>query len=106
MSSFSSGGAPVLKPRAHLNLSLRSFRLNSPQPLNRLNPKESRERKAKPMKDLQSSSAQVRQAAYDIHLYHGHNHLEMRKLARSQDAARCKSKPTFVLAAVSAFFAV
>jgi len=145
------------------------------------------------MKDLQSLCAQVRQTAYDIHLYHGHGHLEkvyenalahrlrragldvkqqhpikvfdedgtligdyyadllvdgwlvvelktakalgdehvaqvlgylksarlehgllinfgsykfeMRKFAWSQDAARRKSKPTFLLAAVSAFFA-
>ena len=28
------------------------------------------------MKDLQSLCAQVRQTAYDIHLYHGHGHLE------------------------------
>src|SRR6266571_2656262 len=55
---------------------LRSFRLNSPQPANRLNRKERRERKGKPMKDLQSLCAQVRQTAYDIHLYHGHGHLE------------------------------
>jgi len=64
------------------------------------------------MKDLQSLCAQVRQTAYDIHLYHGHGHLEnwsyrfeMRKLAWSQDAARRKSKPASLLSAVSAFFA-
>ena len=64
------------------------------------------------MKDPQSLCAQVRQTAYDIHLYHGHGHLEnwsykfeMRKFAWSQDAARRKSKPTFLLFAVSAFFA-
>src|SRR5438093_3230636 len=28
------------------------------------------------MKDLQSLCAQVRQTAYNIHLYHGHGHLE------------------------------
>src|SRR5437867_6148272 len=28
------------------------------------------------MKDLQSLCAQVRQTVYDIHLYHGHGHLE------------------------------
>src|SRR5881296_2864766 len=28
------------------------------------------------MKDLQSLCAQVRQTSYDIHLYHGHGHLE------------------------------
>ena len=28
------------------------------------------------MKDLQPLCAQVRQTAYDIHLYHGHGHLE------------------------------
>ena len=28
------------------------------------------------MKDPQSLCAQVRQTAYDIHLYHGHGHLE------------------------------
>jgi hypothetical protein len=39
-------------------------------------------------------------------IYHGHDHLEMRKFAWSQDVARRKSKPTFLLAAVSAFFAV
>ena len=49
-----------------------------------------------------------RQTAYDIHLYHGHGHLEkvyefeMRQFAWSQDVARGKS--TFLLAAVSAFF--
>ena len=70
------------------------------------------------MKDLQLLCAQVRQTAYDIHLYHGHGHLhgllinfgsykfEMRKFAWSQDAARRKSKPTFLLSAVSAFFAL
>ena len=49
---------------------------NSAQPPNRLNRKERRERKGKPMKDLQPLCAQVRQTAYDIHLYHGHGHLE------------------------------
>ena len=77
-------------------LSLRSFRLN-PQPLNRFNRRERRERKAKPMKHLQSLWAQARQTAYDIRLYHGHGHLEMRKFAWSQDVARRKSKPTFLL---------
>jgi hypothetical protein len=48
------------------------------------------------MKDLQSLCAQVRQTAYAIHL---------RKFAWSQDVARRKSKPTFLLAAVSAVFA-
>src|SRR5205823_12588229 len=38
--------------------------------------KERRERKGKPMKDIQSLCAQVRQTAYDIHVYHGHGHLE------------------------------
>ena len=47
------------------------------------------------MKDLQSLCAQVRQTAYDIHLV---------KFAWSQDAARRKSKPTFLLSAISAFF--
>ena len=55
---------------------MRSFRLKNPQPPNRLNRKERRERKGKAMKDLQSLCAQVRQTAYDIHLYHGHGHLE------------------------------
>ena len=55
------------------------------------------------MKDLQSLCAQVRQTAYDIHF--GSYKFEMRKFVRSQDVARCKSKPTFRLAAVSAFFA-
>src|SRR6266516_6191415 len=56
--------------------SMRSFRLKNPQPPNRLNRKERRERKGKAMKDPQSLCAQVRQTAYDIHLYHGHGHLE------------------------------
>jgi hypothetical protein len=55
------------------------------------------------MKDLQSLCAQVRQAAYDIHLYHGDGHLE--KFAWSQDEACRKSKPKFLLSAVSAFSA-
>ena len=38
--------------------------------------KERRERNGKPMKDIQSLCAQVRQTAYDIHVYHGHGHLE------------------------------
>src|SRR5439155_7966646 len=57
-------------------LSLCSFRLNNPQPPNWLNRKERRERKGRAMKDLQSLCAQVRQTAYDIHLYHAHGHLE------------------------------
>ncbi len=75
------------------------------------------------MKDLQSLCAQVRQTAYDIHLYHAHGHLEkvyenalahrLRKAgldvkqqyAWSQDGTCRKSKPTFLLSAVSAFFA-
>jgi hypothetical protein len=54
------------------------------------------------MKDRQSLCAQVRQTAYDIHLYHGHGHLE--KVYENALAHR-KSKPTFLLSAVSAFFA-
>ena len=30
----------------------------------------------KPMKDIKMLSDQVRQTAYDIHVYHGHGHLE------------------------------
>jgi hypothetical protein len=53
------------------------------------------------MKDLQSLCAQVRQTAYDIHLYR----FEMRKFDWSQDGTCRESKPTFLLSAVSAFFA-
>jgi len=49
---------------------------NHPEPPNKLNRKERRERKGKPMKDIQLLCAQVRQTAYDIHVYHGHGHLE------------------------------
>src|SRR6266852_6188495 len=41
-----------------------------------MNRKERRERKEKPMKDLQQLCAQVRQTSYEIHVYRGHGHLE------------------------------
>src|SRR2546421_7833724 len=41
-----------------------------------MNRKERKERKEKPMKDLQQLCAQVRQTSYEIHVYHGHGHLE------------------------------
>jgi GxxExxY protein len=48
---------------------------------NRFNRKERREhkeveRKGPSMKDVKTLSDQVRQTAYDIHVYHGHGHLE------------------------------
>ena len=72
--------------------------------LNRKERKERKERKGKSMKDLQSLCTQVRQTAYDIHIF-GSYKFEMRKFARSPDAARRKSKPTFLLSSISAFFA-
>jgi len=42
-----------------------------------MNCKERRERKGKkPMNDIKELCAQVRQISYDIHVYHGHGHLE------------------------------
>jgi GxxExxY protein len=41
-----------------------------------MNHKERREHKEKPMKDLQQLCTQVRQTSYEIHVYHGHGHLE------------------------------
>ena len=89
------------------------------EPPNRVNRKERRERKGNPPRDLQSLCGRVRQ----IHMYDGHGHLEkvyenalahrLRKAgldvkqqyAWSQDGTCRKSKPTFLLSAVSAFFA-
>jgi hypothetical protein len=91
--------------------------LNSPQPPNRLNRKERRERKGKPIRAKTAKAladehvAQVLGYLKSAGLEHGllinfgSYKLEMRKFARSQDAARRKSKPTFLLSAVSAFFA-
>ena len=39
-----------------------------------MNHKEHKESKI--MKDIKALSDQVRQTAYDIHVYHGHGHLE------------------------------
>jgi hypothetical protein len=35
-----------------------------------------RTQRKKPMKDITELCAQVRQISYDIHVYHGHGHLE------------------------------
>jgi hypothetical protein len=65
------------------------------------------------MKDLQSLCAQVRKTAclksarleHALLINFGSYKFEMRKFVWSQDVARRKSKPTFLLAAVFAFFA-
>ena len=62
------------------------------------------------MKDIKELCPQVRQISYDIHVYHGHGHLEksrfeLRKFAWSHEAARRKSKPSFLFSALSAFSA-
>ena len=58
------------------------------------------------MKDIKELCAQVRQISHDIHVYHGPGHLEksrfeLRKFAWSQEAARRKSKPSFLFSALS-----
>jgi hypothetical protein len=40
------------------------------------NHKERKELKERTMKDIKKACDQVRQTAYDIHVYHGHGHLE------------------------------
>ena len=43
---------------------------------NQFNHKERKERIVGTMKDVKVLCDQVRQTAYDIHVYHGHGHLE------------------------------
>ena len=62
--------AENIPARAPSRLSLRSFQLNYP------NRKEHTELKETPMKDLQQLCEQIRQISYDIHVFHGHGHLE------------------------------
>jgi hypothetical protein len=80
------------------------------------------------MKDIKSLSDQIRQTAYDIHVYHEHSHtsylksarlehgllinfgsykFEIRKFTWSQDQPRrTQSIRNFLLSALSALFAV
>ena len=44
--------------------------------LKNVNHIERKERKRETMRDIKALCNQVRQTAYDIHLYHGHGHLE------------------------------
>ena len=64
-------------------------------------------------KDIKSLCGQVRQTAYEIHVYHGHGHLEkvyenalahrLRKFAWNQNAAGRSG--SFLLSLFSAFLA-
>ncbi len=65
-------GAPG--PRANWAKARRFISRSNPWP--KFNRRERRELKGKPVTDIKKLSDQVRQTAYDIHVYHGHGHLE------------------------------
>ena len=50
--------------------------MNACPTLKQINRREHTEHKEEPMKDLQQLCEQIRQISYEIHVYHGHGHLE------------------------------